>query len=403
MRRVVILGGGGVLVIVVLALTMSWPRAVTVAEVVKGRAIQAVYATGMVEADPRVEIKARSSGTIKDLTVREGSTVARDSLLARIENRSLSYELVRGQVDLRAANARAQATSPQVAELEARRAAQMVELAQAEDELRRNERLRAAAAIAEEDYERQKRKADRLRAEVAAQDARIKATRADLTAERARMGAVASSLRSQVEDSFVRSPLEGTVLRRRVEVGEAVAAGQLLFTVGDTRRLVLEVKIDEADVGQVRLGQRVAVNLYAWPGRVFRGRINDIYPDAERETKTFLGKVVIDEPPAGLRSGMSAEVNIVVAEKAEAVLVPAAAVQGLKEAPPERACGAPAGGACYEGRVLVLSDGRARSRGVTLGLRDVRSIEVLAGVAPGERVIVLGGKGLKDGARVRVR
>jgi len=402
MKRVLIVGGVVAVVVIPIAVLASLPRAVTVAAVSRGRALQAVYATGMVEADPRVELKARLAGTIRDLAVREGAHVTKGQLLARVENRSLSFDLKRGEADLRAASARARAESPQIAELLARRDALAAELGQAEDELRRDEQLRASQAIPEETVARSRRKVTRLKAELGAQDAKLRATRADLAAERVRLGAVAGSLASVVEDSYVRSPLDGIVLRRRVEEGEAVSQGQALFTVGDTAHLLLEVKIDEADVGQVRVGQAVAINLYAWPARVFQGTVAEIYPDAERETKTFLARVRMAEPPPGLRSGMSAEVNIVTAEKPDALLVPAAAVLGMREAAPDRPCRA-GGGTCFEGTALVVTDGRAAQRLVTLGLRDVRQVEILAGLQAGERVVVLGGKGLKTGARVRVR
>jgi HlyD family secretion protein len=403
-KRALVVGGVVGVVVIPIAVLASLPRAVTVAVVTRGRALQAVYATGMVEADPRVELKARLAGTIRDLAVREGARVAKGQPLARVENRSLTFDLKRGEADLRAASARARAESPQLAELESRRGALAAELGQAEDELRRDEQLRASQAVPEENVERGRRKVTRLKAELGAQDARLRATRSDLAAERVRLGAVAGSLASVVEDSFVRSPLDGIVLRRRVEDGEAVSQGQALFTVGDTGRLLLEVKIDEADVGQVRVGQAAAINLYAWPARVFQGTVAEIYPDAERETKTFLARVRMAEPPPGLRSGMSAEVNIVVAEKADALLVPAAAVLGMREAGPERQCRGTGGqGACFEGTVYVVARGRAIRREVTLGLRDARQVETLTGVSAGEQVVVLGGKGLRDGKRVRVR
>jgi len=150
------------------------------------------------------------------------------------------------------------------------------------------------------------------------------------------------------------------------------------------------------------VGQAVAINLYAWPARVFQGTVAEIYPDAERETKTFLARVRVTDPPPGLRSGMSAEVNIVTAEKPDALLVPAAAVLGLREAGPERPC-RKAGGTCFEGTSWVVKGGRAERRDVTLGLRDVRQVEILTGVDAGEQVVVLGGKGLRTGTRVRVR
>jgi multidrug efflux pump subunit AcrA (membrane-fusion protein) len=101
---------------------------------------------------------------------------------------------------------------------------------------------------------------------------------------------------------------------------------------------------------------------------------------------------------------MSAEVNIVVAEKPDALLVPAAAVLGIREAGPDRQCRGTGGPTtCFEGTTFVVRGGRAEKREVTLGLRDVRQVEILTGVSVGEQIVVLGGKGLRDGKRVRVR
>jgi RND family efflux transporter MFP subunit len=209
----------------------------------------------------------------------------------------------------------------------------------------------------------------------------VASTEIDLSAERERVGAVEGAMAAQNADTEVRAPIDGTVIRKRVELGEAVVMSQPLFAVGNTDHLILEVKIDEADVGRVRVGQEVLVDLYAFSDRVVTGRVEELFPDADRDTKTFLARVALSSPPEGLRSGMSAEVNIVTARHEGATLVPA--------------------GAVTSGALYVVVEGHARRRAVTLGLKDPRRVEVLNGVRVGEQVVMVGPAGLSDGARVR--
>jgi multidrug efflux pump subunit AcrA (membrane-fusion protein) len=368
-----------VVVMALLGWRVARPRPVIVARAIVGPAIQAVYATGTVEADPRVEVKAKVPGTIAQLLVKEGDRVRAGQLLASLDNKSLRFDLARTRADLRAATVRTSSGSPQLAALKAARESVAADLKLAEAELQRAEGLVKKGAMAADELDRRRERWNKLRAEWAAADARVRSTEIDLGAERERVGALEGSVAAQNADAEIRAPLDGTVIKKRVELGEAVVQSQPLFTVGNTEHLLLEVKVDEADVGRVRVGQTVLVDLFAFSDRVVEGRVAELYPDADRETKTFLAKVELAAPPEGLRSGMSAEVNIVTQRHEGATLVPAAAVAG--------------------GKLFVVESGRARERAVRTGLHDTRTVEVLEGVRPGERVVVLGGA-LSDGAHV---
>src|SRR3954466_1723653 len=93
------------------------PLPVVVTPVVRGKAVDAVYATGTVEADDRVNVKAKSSGSMAQILVKEGDTVKKGDLLARIDNRAVAFDLKRGQADLSAASAKAGTGAPQIAAL----------------------------------------------------------------------------------------------------------------------------------------------------------------------------------------------------------------------------------------------------------------------------------------------
>jgi multidrug efflux pump subunit AcrA (membrane-fusion protein) len=125
----------------------------------------------------------------------------------------------------------------------------------------------------------------------------------------------------------------------------------------------------------------VAVSLYAFPQATYKGEVFEILPDADREKKAFVTKVRLLDPPEGLRSGMTAEVNVIIEERSGAMLVPADSVSA-------------------DGSVHVVAGGRVERRMPSLGVHDMLRVEVLGGLMEGDAVVVAGADGLADGTRV---
>lgn len=362
------------------------PLPVAVTPVVRGKAVEAVYATGTVEADDRVNVKAKASGSIASILVKEGQAVKKGDLLARIDNPVVAFDLKRGQADLSAATAQAGANAPQLAALRAQADAIKADLATARTDLGRTEALVKGGSVAQAELDRARARVTQLEGQLAANEAQQRAMRIDLDANAQRQAAAVQSLASRVSDTEVRSPLDGVILSKSIEIGEVVAVNQTLFKVGDTRSLILEVSVDEADVARVHDGSEkdapslAAVSLYAFPKEVFKGKVFDVLPDANRDRKAFLVKVRLDKPPSGLRSGMSAEVNIIAREEESVLLAPSEAES--------------------ESFIWVVKDGRAQKQAVKVGIRDLLRLQVLSGLAEGDLVVVDGQDKLKEGARV---
>lgn len=356
------------------------PAKVVVTPVVRGKAIDAVYATGTVEAENRVNIKAKTSGSIAEILVREGAPVKKGDLIARIDNPTVTFDLKRGQADLSAASAQAGKNAPQIAALRAQADAVTAELTTARQELARSEQLFTGGAIPQSELDRARSRVAQLEGSLAANEAQQRAVRIDLTANAARQAAQVQSLASRVTDTEVRAPQGGIVLTRSVEIGEVITVNQTLFKVGDTSSLILEVSVDEADVARVQKDAAAAVSLYAFPRQTFKGTVFEVFPDANRERKAFLAKVRLASPPAGLRSGMSAEVNIIATERDGVLLAPTESVA--------------------DDAVWVVRGGRAERQPVTIGIRDLLRVEIMEGLAEGDEVIVEGADKLKPGSRV---
>lgn len=238
----------------------------------------------------------------------------------------------------------------------------------------RLEEAEARAGFAEEE-------ALRLRGLVARDiAARTTADRAESEARAARASAVAAQRR--LDDYVVRAPADGVVLRRDAEVGEVVDVPATLFWIGEPRPLRATVEVDEEDIARVQPGQRVLLRADAFAGRALTAEVQHVTPRGDATRKSFRVRLALpDDTP--LLIGMTVEANIILRETAAAVLVPVSALRG--------------------GAVFVVERETARRRVVTLGVQAPERVEVRAGLAAGEAVILDPPAALTDGAAVRLR
>ena len=176
------------------------------------------------------------------------------------------------------------------------------------------------------------------------------------------------------------APMDGVVLRRDGEIGEIAETGQVLFRVGVPKPLQVVAEVNEEDIPRVAVGQAVLLRTDAFAGRRLEGKVHEITPMGDALAKTYRIRIALaDDTP--LIVGMSVEANVVTREKKDALLIPADAVQGQQ--------------------VLVLNGDRVRLRKVEIGIRGARTVEVLSGLAEGERIASPMPAGLADGSSVR--
>ncbi len=190
----------------------------------------------------------------------------------------------------------------------------------------------------------------------------------------------------RLEKTLIRAPFSGRVTQRMVQLGQHVRPGEDLFTVADFDPLVARIYLPERDVLALENGRRVRITLKADEAIRFDGRIRRISPVVDTATGTVKVTVEAASPPRAVRPGAFVRVDIVRESRQAALLLPReAVVRELQKA-----------------YVFVADDGVAHKRAITLGLEENGSVEVVAGVAAGERVIVAGQGGLKDGSAVKL-
>jgi HlyD family secretion protein len=314
------------------------PPAVTLVRPARGPAIEAVYATGVVEPIDYARFGATVAGRVAELLVDEGDVVRKGDVVARLDD---------SQPRARLRDARARLTM-------------------AEADIARDQTLMNRRVLAVQTLERAQQERDQAAAAV------------DLFAR-------------QVEDYTVLSPLAGTVMKRNVQLGETVAANTPMFEIVSTLRKRIAADVDERDIAGVELGARLAARADGFPDEVFTANVTNIRRQGDASSRTF--RVEADlSPDTKLMIGMTVDVDVVIRQRPEALLLPAGAI----------AHGPSTGGRPGAPVVYVVDGGRVKRVAVKTGAIGPAKVEIVSGLADADAVVANPGDRLTDGQAVRV-
>lgn len=193
--------------------------------------------------------------------------------------------------------------------------------------------------------------------------------------------AAEASARAKLDQFTIRSGIAGIILRRDVEPGDLATAAKTLFEIGDPKQLRVTATVDERDIPMVRTGSSASMSTEAYPGRIFRGTVYEITPAGDPDQRAFRVRIA-PSPGSALPVGLTLEVNIMVAERGSALLVPASAIR--------------------DNQLWVVDNGRARRRAIETGIRGSERTEIRRGLEDRACVIANPPDNLGDGARVSV-
>jgi RND family efflux transporter MFP subunit len=366
-----------------------------------------------VVVSPRSEsIPSLVSGNLQTLDVQEGEHVVAGQLLATVYNPTLYYQAAGSQADYRSsvadvATARVNEQNARV-QYQAQLQTAKSNLDLAQQIYNEDVSLFASQAIPRNqlDTDRAKLEQARVSYEQALNQLRLGAVTGygvdsvQYAQDNARKAAITNA-QNQQQLGFTRivAPFDGIILSvaadandplRTIRIGAPITQGQELFTIASNDRYVVRAEVDEQDIINVRVGQRVVITGEDFPGKTITGHVALIAPiatkssDASSTAKQVLTTIRLDTSPSYLKDGMNADVDILTTDLARALTVPNAAVVTQN-------------GASY---VFVVSHGTAHKRRVTLGAVGDTSTVVLAGLRPGEVVVSQQYPGLSDGASV---
>lgn len=368
----------------------------------RGDLARSVVATGSIIPVTTVELKSKSAGLIKQILVQEGERIKEGQILIELDKEMLQAQLREGEASRMAAGARLQEAEAEAASAETMKKKLALDVNNQEDNLRfRKRQVDRYRAMSEDkiisrmdmdqverDYQEAYLKLESLRSELLMQDARIEATRKVMARVRAEVIQADASLdraRENLRYATITSPITGIVLKRHVEVGDAVSSilqlgsqATLLSTLGDMSEVFVEGRVDESDIGHVFVGQQARVKVDAFRDQAFPGKVIRISPLGVSKDNVigFDVRVSIQDPKAILRAKMSANAEIVIEEKKGILLIPEGAIVYDKDR-----------NAFAE---LYDTSQKESSRRVPIkiGISNGTTTEVISGLKEGDRIVL---------------
>ncbi len=360
--------------IVVFIVWRALPDRVEATPVVRGDVARSLVLTGRVRPPSRPLLGTSVGGTVREVLVREGDRVEAGQLVLRLDDERAAAAVAEARAALMETRADARA--------EVERAARETQLA--ERDLERARRLHDAGAISPRDLEQAARRAADARAALEAASARTGSGGAGALTEVARARAALDAAEAQLALTRLTSPAAATVVARRAEPGDAVTPGQVLLELALDGRTEVVAFASEETLGDLRPGAPGLLSADAYPDRTFAGRVAWIAPAVDPTQGTIEVRLDVPEPPPYLLPDMTVSVNVEVARRDDALVVPRGTV---------RRAGADSGW------VLVAHDGRAEPRAVRIGIDADTGVEIRDGLAEGELVLPAD---TEPGARVRI-
>jgi len=378
------LGLGALIIFVGIAIAMRRGRAVPVRTAVAtpisgpgAGAATSVTANGYVVARTRASVAAKLAGRIAELRVSEGSNLRRGEVIARLEN--ADYQAQLAQADGALSTARAEL-------LEARSERDVLSR---EEQRLRGIRAQNPELVSEQDIDAAASKTTQAAARAEAAVARIQSAVAGRRFAQANL-----------ENTVIRAPFSGTVLRKEAEVGEVVApsvGGGLtrgaVVTMADLTTLEVEVDVNEAYIARVRGQQPAKITLDAYPDTSFRGEVRQVVPTADRQRATVQVKVSILDRDPRILPEMGARVDFL-GDTVRGATAPAGPARFRVPATAVREVNGQA-------TVWLVRDGRLESRTVDAGPVSGGYREIRSGLAGGELLMIEGVETPRAGMRVK--
>lgn len=366
---------------------------VEITEAVRSDLMQTVVASGRIVTPQRASVGVVITGRVVRIPVEEGQSVKRGDVLIVLDDEDEKAAVAQA----RGAVAQAEAKLRQLREVGLPAAEQALVQAQANftqarQQFERAKELKAKGFVSQAALDDAQRNLDVAESQLRAAKLQVESNRPSgsdfalaqtaLVQARANLGVAQAKL----EQTVIVAPVDGTLISRNVEPGNVVQAGKELMALAPAGETQVVVQIDEKNLAQLRVGQHALASADAFPKERFEAVLVYINPGIDALRGSVEVKLRVPKPPDYLRQDMTVSVDIEVARSPATVVIAADAVRDANSAQPW---------------VLAVDGWRAARRPVKLGLRGDGRVEVLEGVAPGDRLISAAQITVKNGQRVR--
>ena len=324
-----------------------------------------VPVTGTLVSNTRVDVKAEVIGHISRFDKQEGDAVHAGEPVAWVDDEN--FQLAVRQAE----------TAVQIADAALERSRLIA--SHSRSELERAENLLQSGGITDKDLKA---------AQLADRDAAAQVLLAQAQGEQAR--AALAVARKHVRDTVIYAPVSGEIQRKMVNKGSYVEAPTHVFSIVDNSRLELESPFAAADLAPIRAGQRVTFKVNSYPDLTFEGRVIEMYPAVDEQTRSAKVRIQVANTAGRLKAGMFAQGDILTGVNAGAIVIPSSAVYRDD-------------GAAKASSVFVLEGGKACRRTVRIGHERDSKLEIVQGLRAGEQLISEQNIEIAEGVRVEPR
>jgi len=356
------------------------------AKVDKGDLAKSVVATGKIEPITKVEIKSKASGIVKKLYVDYGDKVKKGQMLAELDRDEIRARVDQARAQLEASTASLNGTR---ADLERAKVdaegpdVPLLKRAYVRAQGMAKEGVVSASALddAQKNYEMSLNKQNVSKAQLQVLQAKIGQAQGQMAQDRANL----KQLEEQLGYTTIESPLDGIVLSRDVEIGDAVSSilvlgssATLVMTLGDTSEVYVKGKVDESDIGKVYLGQPARIKVESFKDKTFTGKVTKISPmGVEKDNvTTFEVRVSINNPEGVLKAMMTANAEIILEEHKNVLQIPEGSIIYDKDKK-----------ASVEVPEPKAKDGKKKVA-VNIGISNGAKTELLSGLKEGDQVVL---------------
>jgi RND family efflux transporter MFP subunit len=335
---------------------------VQVEQVIRGNIEQRIAYLGDLEAYKEVKVYSTIPTRITDMSVDINNQVKTGDILAVVDNIKIRQAVIQAEAGL-------QSTQAQYENILT--------------EWKRIKKLYSESAVSQSQY-------DAINAQKEAAEAAVNQTKAGL-----------KSVKEQLNDSYIKAPISGIISTRTYNVGDQTSPQMPAFTIVQMDKIKINIDIVESQIEQIAVGQKAYIKVDTYPGEIFNGMVNTIYPTINPMTRTVKCEIVIENPDYQLKPGGFARVEIVVEQHNDVLLVPKYAII-------EKTSLEYLGGEITHTRVktekyvFVVKDTIAKIQEVDTDIMSDNYTEVTSGLESGDLIVTIGQYDLSDSSLVEI-
>lgn len=329
-----------------------------------GSITESVYASGIIKSENQYTVYATVSGVLQKIKVTPGQTIAKGQTLFQIESDKASLTTENARLAYQLSNENNRYIQDKIAEMETKVQMAKDKLVVDQSVYNRNKNIKQYKVISEVEYERVELTYKNSKSNYESAVKQLSQLKLQLKNDQNRNSNNLKISEKSQSDFEVKSAFSGELFDVLVKEGTLVTPQMPLAVIGEKDKYLLELDVDENDMVKVIVGQKIVVSLDSYKGKVFEAKVDKIYPIMDERSRTFKIEAHFDNPPAKLYPNLTAEANIIIQTKKNALTIPKSYL--------------------IDDKFVLVNENEKRQ--VKIGLNDYQNVEILEGLTAGETI-----------------